>query len=70
MKDIKGKVQELILTYDTNCPFKIAKFMGVHIEFLNLGSRLGHYVRTRRVSVTTINQNASKDQQFFTCIMN
>lgn len=65
--DIDKKVKSLINLYGTNCPFKLAKQLGVHVEFENLGSSLGYYTKVFRIPIIKINENASEKQQIFIC---
>ncbi|KGR87556.1 ImmA/IrrE family metallo-endopeptidase [Lysinibacillus odysseyi] len=64
---IKDKVKYLIEKYDTNCPFEIAKAMGIYIEYENLGNVLGYYSKHFRVPIIHINENASCKIQRFIC---
>ncbi|MCM3455997.1 hypothetical protein M3685_18955 [Heyndrickxia oleronia] len=59
MLSIKGKANELIDKYGTNCPFKIAKMMGIIITYENLGNTLGYFSKNFRVPIIHINEKAS-----------
>ncbi|SHH95446.1 ImmA/IrrE family metallo-endopeptidase [Virgibacillus chiguensis] len=65
--DIKDKVDSLIKQYDTNNPFKIAEAMDIVVRTIPLGKILGFHTRHSRVSIIHINENASTEQQIFTC---
>lgn len=67
MGAINKKVIEIIKNHNTNCPFKISKDLGIHIEFENLGSIYGYYTRNYRVKTIHINENLTEGQQTFTC---
>lgn len=65
--DIKGRVDSLIKRFETNCPFKIAKGLGVSVQFEELGSTLGYYTKFCRVPIIIINQSAEEMQKVFIC---
>ncbi|MFP3512985.1 ImmA/IrrE family metallo-endopeptidase [Peribacillus sp. SIMBA_075] len=64
---IKAKVKRLILEFGENDPFKLAKALGVHVEFENLGKIYGYYINLNEVPIIKINENISHAKQFFTC---
>lgn len=61
------KVDKLIKRFNTNCPFKIAKSLGIQIMFEDLGSTLGYYNQSFRVKIIHINQKASSNHKKFIC---
>ncbi|MCI1591923.1 ImmA/IrrE family metallo-endopeptidase [Heyndrickxia oleronia] len=67
MLSIKGKANELIDKYGTNCPFKIAKMMGIIITYENLGNTLGYFSKNFRVPIIHINEKASEYGKKFIC---
>lgn len=67
MGEIKAKVEMLIKKYGTNCPFQIAKMMGIQIQYENLGSILGYYSKHFRIPIIHINENADEVKQRFIC---
>ena len=64
---ITAKVKSLMNKYDTNCPFKLAKALGIEIVYENLGKTLGYYSSHFRIKIIHINQNADEGQKKFTC---
>jgi Zn-dependent peptidase ImmA (M78 family) len=64
---ITAKVNELINLHKTNCPFRIAKSMGINVLYENLGSTLGYYNKNFRIKFIHINENASDRQKEFIC---
>jgi Zn-dependent peptidase ImmA (M78 family) len=64
---ILGKINKLIKKYDTNCPFKIAKQLGIEIVFEDLGKTLGYFNQFCRVKVIHINEKATEHQRMFIC---
>lgn len=66
--DVKKLVKQLIKKYGTTNPFKIAKNMGITIEYENLGSSWGYFSHKYRTFVIHINENLSCEKQFFTCL--
>ncbi|AAU85052.1 metallo-protease [Bacillus phage BCASJ1c] len=65
---VKKAVNQLILKYNTTCPFLLAKQLHIEIEFVNLGRKmLGFYTKNRRVPIITINESVDYMQQTFIC---
>ncbi|MFD9627878.1 ImmA/IrrE family metallo-endopeptidase [Peribacillus muralis] len=64
---IKTKVKRIILEYGEKDPFKLAKALGVKVEFENLGNIYGYYINLNEVPIIKINENLSHDKQVFTC---
>lgn len=64
---IVAKVDELIKSNKTNCPFKIAKNLGIEILYEDLGSTWGYYSKIFRMRFIHINENATEDQKKFIC---
>lgn len=67
MDFVVEKVDSLITEYDTNCPFKLSKYLGIEIVYENLGNTLGYYSSHFRIKVIHINQNSSEKQKEFIC---
>lgn len=64
---ISEQVDELLKAYNTNCPFKLAKFLGIQIVHEQLGNTLGYYNRRFRVKVIHINENLDEYRKIFVC---
>jgi Zn-dependent peptidase ImmA (M78 family) len=62
---IREKVKALVQKYGTNCPFKIAKQLGVQVQFENLGNTLGYYSKHFRIPIIHINESAGEHQKIF-----
>jgi Zn-dependent peptidase ImmA (M78 family) len=67
MKKVIEKVETLINNFNTNCPYRIAKSLGIEVVFENLGNTLGYYNRNFRIKVIHINENSSDGQKLYTC---
>jgi Zn-dependent peptidase ImmA (M78 family) len=67
MGSILAKIEELTKNYGTNCPFKIAKYLGIRIEYENLGSILGYFNQFCRIKIIHINEKATEHQKAFIC---
>ena len=67
MESIISKVNLLKETYDTNCPFKIAKSLGIEIVFENLGNTLGYYNKHFRIKIIHINELENEYKKRFIC---
>ncbi|HHY74081.1 MAG TPA: ImmA/IrrE family metallo-endopeptidase [Bacillus bacterium] len=67
MGTIKQRVVALIKKHGTNCPFKIAKGLGIQIHYENLGSTLGYYSKHFRIPIIHINESAAEHEQKFIC---
>ncbi len=67
MELVLGKIKTLINQYGTNCPFKIAKHLGIEVYFENLGKSLGYFSHSFRIKIIHINENASEHQKKFIC---
>lgn len=65
--DIKQIVIELIRKYETRCPFEIAKALGIHILYEDLGTINGYYNKTYRIKFIHINQNLDESAMIRTC---
>lgn len=65
--DIKSEVQKLIKLYETNDPFKIARYKKIIVLFENLGNVLGFHNYDSRSHFIHINQNLDECKQRFTC---
>ena len=67
MEFIREKIDKLIKIHSTNCPFKIAKNMGIQVRFENLGKIYGYYNKSFQVKTIHINENLSEGKKIFTC---
>lgn len=67
MGEIKRKANHLIKKFETNCPFKIAKQLGIFIQYEDLGNILGYYSKHFRIPIIHINENADEKQRRFIC---
>lgn len=67
MGSVKAKVEHLIKKYGTNCPFEIAKMMGIQICYENLGNVLGYYSKHFRIQFIHINENVDELERRFVC---
>lgn len=67
MEVIINKVKSLKEIYETSCPFKLAKFLGIHVVFENLGGTFGYYNKHFRIKIIHINQNVDEKKQRFIC---
>lgn len=65
--DIKGKVNLLIHKFNTNCPYKIAKQMGIQVLYEPLGNTLGYYSKHFRIKVIHLNESAESKKQLYVC---
>ncbi|GIN60487.1 hypothetical protein J27TS8_04800 [Robertmurraya siralis] len=64
---INAKIQELINLYETNCPFKLARQLGITVLYEDLGDTLGYYSKYFRMKFIHVNQNISEKKQQYTC---
>lgn len=67
MEHIERKVRSLITTHKTNCPFKIAKAMGITVLYENLGNTFGYYSKHFRMKLIHINEKLGAEEQEFVC---
>ena len=58
---------DLIKKHHTNCPFQIAREMGVVIRFEPMGNTLGYFSKYKRINFIHINQNLSEADRIFPC---
>jgi Zn-dependent peptidase ImmA (M78 family) len=65
--EIKKRVDLLINNFNTNCPFKIAKKMGIQIVHEPLGDNLGYYSKHFRIKIIHINETAEENKKLFIC---
>lgn len=64
-KYVYKKVNQLIKKYDTNCPFKLAKNLGIEIIYEDLGSTRGYFNKVFNIKMIHINEDSNeKDRQF------
>jgi Zn-dependent peptidase ImmA (M78 family) len=67
MQAVTEKIKELTSKYNTNCPFKIAKRLGIRIEYENLGKSLGYFSHNFRIKIIHINEKSTEHQRKFIC---
>jgi len=67
MRKEKIAAEILIKQFHTNCPFQIAREMGVNIQFERLGNTLGYFSTYKRIKTIHINHDISQLDQQFTC---
>jgi Zn-dependent peptidase ImmA (M78 family) len=67
MVEINKRVNSLINKFNTNCPFKIAKKMGIQVLHEPLGNTLGYYSKHFRVKVIHINDSVDFKKGIFVC---
>ena len=63
----KKIAEKLIKKFHTNCPFQLAREMGVVILFERLGNTLGYFNKYKRIRIIHINQELSEADQQFAC---
>lgn len=63
---IEKKVGQLIKKYATSNPFEIARFMGVEITYVPLGSSYGFFTHYFRTFIIHINEALSYEKQLYT----
>ncbi|MFP7288046.1 ImmA/IrrE family metallo-endopeptidase [Shouchella clausii] len=67
MEHIKKKVTDLMLKYETNNPFQIAKAKGIFIKYEILGDIMGYYSHLHRIQIIHINETARARERDFIC---
>lgn len=67
MEHIERKVRSLVNKYQTNCPFKLAKLLGIKIVHEPLGNTMGYYSKHFRMKIIHINENLQYEQKEFVC---
>ncbi len=66
--DIQRRVINLIRKYQTNNPFKLAKYLNINVRYVNLNNDTrGAYCRTLRRKFIGLNQDLSEEWQRFVC---
>jgi Zn-dependent peptidase ImmA (M78 family) len=61
-------ISKLIKRHKTNCPFTIARALGIHIQFHDLGANTrGVYYRKLRRRLIVIHNQLSSEWQRFVC---
>ena len=63
----KDTAIKLIKLFDTNDPFMIANYKGIHVFFEPLGSVYGYYNYYKRIRMIHINEELNEYLQRFTC---
>ncbi|MGI6154237.1 MAG: ImmA/IrrE family metallo-endopeptidase [Christensenellaceae bacterium] len=59
--------QSIVRKHETNDPFDLAKALGVHVEFDNIGSVKGYYCCMNRVRMIVININLDENLRRLVC---
>lgn len=67
MAFIQEEVKKLIQKYSSNCPFEIARSLGIIIQYGDLGNTLGFYLHDSRIKFININQYLHEILQRFVC---
>lgn len=67
MEQITSAVSKLTRKHKTNCPFKIARFLGIEVLHEDLGNTLGYYSKNFRIKIIHINERAGEKLQTFIC---
>lgn len=67
MRKEKIAAESLMKKFHTNCPFQIAREMGVNIQFERLKDTLGYFNTYKRIKTIHINQELNEQDQRFTC---
>lgn len=65
--DVKGNAILLINKFDTNCPFKLAKLLGIQVIHEPLGNVLGYYSKHFRIKIIHINESVEENKAKFVC---
>lgn len=63
----KQIAEKLIKKFHTNCPFQIARELGVVILFEPLGNKLGYFSTYKRSKFIHINEELSEKERIFPC---
>jgi len=63
----KQIAEKLIKKFHTNCPFQIARELGVVVLFEPLGNKLGYFSTYKRSKFIHINNGLSEKDQIFPC---
>lgn len=64
---IKDIVETLIRKHKTNCPFTLAKLLGINIVYETLGDTMGFFTCDYRIKFIHINQQLTNDDSIFAC---
>jgi Zn-dependent peptidase ImmA (M78 family) len=67
MEQITLAVSKLTKKYKTNCPFKIARFLGIEILHEDLGNTFGYYSKNFRIKIIHINEKAGDKLKKYIC---
>jgi Zn-dependent peptidase ImmA (M78 family) len=67
MEQILSEVRKLTQKFKTNCPYKIARLLGIEILHEDLGNTFGYYSKNFRIKIIHINENAGDKLQEFIC---
>jgi len=63
----KKIAEKAIKQFHTNCPFQIARGLGVVVLFEPLGNKLGYFSTYKRSKFIHINQDLSEKDRIFPC---
>lgn len=64
---IKDVVETLVKKHKTNCPFTIAKILGINVVFETLGDTMGYFTNDFRIRFIHINQQLSDKDSIYAC---
>lgn len=65
--EIKKIVKKLKEEYGTNCPFKLCKYLGINIMYLELGEIKGFFKSIGELKYIVINDSLSEFDSKFVC---
>jgi len=64
---IKDIVVTLIKKYNTNCPFTIARELGIIILYEHLDDIMGYFSQNFKIKFIHLNQDLNENELWFTC---
>jgi len=67
LPSIDKKINELVKTYQTRDPYRLAAFLGIEVIEEELGEIFGYYNRARRIQFIHINSKCDDNQKRITC---
>ncbi|TKC15710.1 ImmA/IrrE family metallo-endopeptidase [Robertmurraya kyonggiensis] len=67
MEHIERKVRSLVSQFQTNCPFKLAKLLGIQVVHEQLGNTMGYYSKHFRIKIIHLNEKLDTEEKEFVC---
>jgi len=64
---VKDIVVALMKKYSTNCPYTIARELGIHILYEPLDAIMGYFSQDFQIKFIHLNQDLNEDELKFTC---